>query len=302
MAVFICLNLMKERKGNVKKDVYNIITDRILHELEKGTIPWKRPFKSAGGMQRNLITKKKYRGINVFLLLVQNYESPYWLTYKQAQELKGSVRKGEKGTLVIFWNWIEKMDDETEKPEKIPFIRYYTVFNLAQIEGIEVKEDSACAECNEKAKINFNPIATCEIIINTMPKRPQILYGKRSACYIPGLDRVEIPNQTLFLSVEDYYSTLFHELGHATGHNDRLRRKEVMEKKRFGSMEYGKEELVAEMTSAFLCGHAGIESSTIENQAAYIDGWRKAIKKDTKIIVLAAAQAQKAADYILQQE
>lgn len=293
---------MKERKENVKKDVYKIITDRILHELEKGTIPWKRPFKSAGGMQRNLITKKKYRGINVFLLLVQNYESPYWLTYKQAQELKGSVRKGEKGTLVIFWNWIEKIEDETEAPEKIPFIRYYTVFNLAQTEGIEVKEGSACAECNEKAKIIFNPITSCEIIINTMPKRPQILYGKRSACYIPGLDRVEMPNQTIFLSVEDYYSTLFHELGHATGHNDRLCRKEVMEKKRFGSMEYGKEELIAEMTSAFLCGHAGIESSTIENQAAYIDGWRKAIKKDSKIIVLAAAQAQKAADYILRQE
>lgn len=274
-------------------NVYEIITKRILDQLEKGTIPWKRPFKTSQEWPMNVITRKPYRGINTFLLWSQNYESPYWLTYNQAKQLKGTVRKGEKGVPVIFWNWIERENEETGKTEEIPFLRYYTVFNARQTEGITLPD--------VENKTSFSPIASCERIVTEMPKRPRMEHGKRRASYRPSTDTVSMPDKHSFTGTGEYYATLFHELAHSTGHGSRLKREGITGIKSFGSEQYSKEELVAEMGSAFLCGHAGIEDTTLQNQAAYIAGWKRAIKDDPRLLIHASAQGQKAADYILGQ-
>lgn len=273
-------------------NVYEIITKKILEQLEKGTIPWKQPYKTYG-MPKNFATKKNYRGVNTILLWSQNYESNYWLTYKQAGDLKGNIRKGEKGTPVVYWNWMEKDDLGTGETERIPFVRYYTVFNLEQTEGIAFSEGSK--------KTFFNPVAACENIVRNMPHKPKIDFGSRYACYRPKTDTILMPLGNSFIKPAEYYSTLFHELAHSTGHESRLKRKGITDLMPFGSEQYSKEELIAEMGAAFLCGHTGIEDTTLQNQSAYIAGWMKKLKEDPMILLQAAAQGQKAADYILGQ-
>ncbi len=273
--------------------VYEIITNRIIEKLEAGVIPWHKPWHSIEGMPKNLISKKEYWGINVFLLAMQRYESPYWLSFKQAQELGGNVRKDEKGTPVVFWNWINQVDDEgTEK--NIPFMRYYIVYNIAQCENIDPGKVPASLPVHN----NFDLIAECETMMAGMPNCPAIQQGKQRASYNPLSDIVSMPRFGSFDSAEAFYSTLFHELIHSTGHESRLNRLNI-NVSRFGDDEYSKEELVAEMGAAFLCGFAGIENITLNNSAAYIQGWLKALKDDKRLVIVAAAQAQKAADYIL---
>jgi antirestriction protein ArdC len=271
---------------------FEVITDRILAALDEGTIPWRKPWK-CGGFPRNLVTGKPYRGLNVFLTIMQGYASPYWLTFKQAQEQGGQVRKGEKGTPIIYWNWqkrqVEDHDGDIEE-KQVPFIRYYTVFNLAQIDGIVSPEGQSS---------EFEPIVSCEDVINNMPKAPVIESGWARASYSPAADIVRMPPRNAFKSEAGYYSTLFHELTHSTGHASRLDRKTITEMAAFGSEDYSKEELIAELGAAFLCGHTGIEQETIENNAAYIAAWRERLSEDKRLIISAAAQAQKAADFIL---
>jgi antirestriction protein ArdC len=244
-------------------------------------------------MPKNLISKKEYRGINVFMLAVQGYESPYWLSCKQAGELGGNVKKGEKGTPVVFWNWINQVDDE-EKEKNVPFMRYYTVFNVAQCENIDESKIPVVATIHN----NFDHIAECEAIIANMPNCPEIQQGKQRASYNPITDIISMPRFDSFDTAENFYATLYHEATHASGHQSRLNRLNNNISS-FGNEEYSKEELVAEMGAAFLCGFAGIENITLNNSAAYIQGWLKALKDDKKLVIMAAAQAQKAADYIL---
>jgi len=280
-------------------NVYEIITEEILKKLESGEVPWLQPW-TGGGYPKNLVSKKEYRGINVFMLSCSRYTSPYWVSYKQAQELGGNVKKGEKSTIVVFWKQIRVKDNDGEVGEDgelssktLPFLRYYRVFNVEQCEGLDDKVPNA-----GPANPDFQPIEACESVVDGMPNRPEIQHQEPRAYYHPKNDFVNMPNKENFDKEEFYYSVLFHELGHSTGHEKRLSRKKQDDWSMFGSEKYSKEELVAEMTAAFLCGHCGIERETIDNSAAYIQNWSKRLKEDKKMIVLAAAQAQKAADYI----
>jgi len=281
---------------------YQLITDRIVEKLEEGTIPWHKPWADAG-LPKNLISKNNYRGINVFLLSCLGYESPFWLTFNQAKKLGGSIRKGEKACPVVFWKSypkkIQTTDEETgeecEKTRKYFVLRHYFAFNSSQCSGIDAK-----VPLIEPKKQSFSAIATAEEIAQNMPNPPKIKHEKTRAFYCPPEDFVNMPRPELFDSSEEYYNTLYHELTHSTGHHDRLCRKAVMQTSYFGSNDYSKEELVAEMGAAFLSGHAGIETATIDNSAAYIQGWLSKLRNDPQLVVQAAASAQKAADYILQ--
>ena len=193
---------------------YEVINDRIIEMLENGTIPWQRPWKG-GEEPMNFLSKKAYRGINVFLLSCGGFESRYWMTYKQAQEKGGQVKKGEKAFPVIFWKWQERENEEGKK-QCFPILRYYTVFNLDQIEGITAPNES------ETALIEFNPIEEADKIIQNMPQRPRIEHSGFRACYVPSLDQIKMPMPELFTKEDEYYGTLFHEMVHSTGHENRL--------------------------------------------------------------------------------
>jgi antirestriction protein ArdC len=279
----------------VKIDVYQIVTDRIIALLESGTVPWRKPWKG-GGPPQNLITKRSYRGINVFLLNATRFAAPFWLSFNQVQTIGATVRKGEHSCPVVFWKKFEVDPDDTKDEEQAkkrpPLLRYYNVFNVEQCEGVEASLLPAVA-----AK-EFNPIDRCDEVVAKMPHRPKIVHGGGRAMYCPVQDRVTMPNTVSFDSPEFYYSTLFHELIHATGHGSRLGRNEIVNPSKFGSEPYSREELVAEMGAAFLCGHCGIETQTIENSASYVQGWLGRLRNDRRMIVYAAAHAQKACDCI----
>ena len=277
-------------------NVYEIITQRIVERLEQGEIPWKKSWNTQTQAPRNLISGKLYSGINTFILLSARYQSPYWLTFKQATEKGGSVSKGEKGYPVVFWKIDKKADEETGEEKTVPILRYYTVFNVAQIDGLQ---NVPATETHSTSENGAEAIDAAEWIVAQMPNRPQISHGHTRACYSPVWDRVEMPVSIAFDGPAEYYSTLFHELAHATGHESRLNRHHIIKNHSFGSQDYSKEELVAEFSSAFLCAEAGISPAVIENQTAYIQGWLKALKNDSKLLINAAAQAQKAADWIM---
>lgn len=277
--------------------VYDIINQRITDLLEQGTIPWHKPWNAGSNYPKNLISKKEYRGINIFILASSPYSSPYWMTFKQVQDKGGHVLKGEKSMPVIFWKWLDRNEEgvttmNTFSKAKIPMLRYYNVFNLDQTEGI-VSPDP------EESNHDHQPLKLPEEVFRNMPLRPELKFGGNRAYYSPSFDTVTLPHLSTFNTPEEYYSTLFHEITHATGHQSRLARKSILEPSYFGSHEYSKEELVAEMGAAFLSGHCGTENVTIENSAAYIQGWLKALKNDKTLLIHAAAQAQKAADFIL---
>ena len=223
---------------------------------------------------------------------MMGYANPYWMTFKQAQKLNAKVIKGEKGTPLVYWNFIEKKNADGED-KTIPFMRYYTVFNADQIEGLE---DNFYPKPVEQIK--FKKIDKCEKIVSKFKNKPKIQHIEQRAYYRPSNDMVNMPASDTFKTREEYYSTLFHELGHSTGHKTRLNRKGITDLNLFGSHDYSKEELVAEMTASFLCGVSGIENTTIDNSAAYLKGWLQVLKKDSKLIVAAAQLAQKGADYI----
>ena len=280
-------------------DLYQTVTDQIVTMLESGVIPWRSPIlgRSKAGHPKNLNTGRQYRGVNVFLLaftaFAKGYGSSYWLTFNQAKERGGNVRKGEKSSMVVFWKQYETTDKETGQPTKVPVMRYYNVFNAEQLEGIEIPD------AVKYEPINFVQIDEAEKIAAGYQGGPSVAHdGGQQAFYLPTADAVHMPEKTRFASVEEYYSTLFHELSHSTGHSNRLDRKLDTDPKPFGSADYGKEELVAEMSAAFLCSQAGIQPAVIGNQAAYLSGWLKQLKSDKKLVISAASQAQRAADWI----
>ena len=269
---------------------YDRITERIVSLLSQGTVPWHKPWHVQTGLPRNLITQKPYRGINVFLLMAMNYESQNWLTLRQANAMGGQIKPGEKSCPVVFWKPMQVKDKESGEDRKIPFLRLYHVFNVAQCTGLKnlPPVNDAAFELTEPAEI-----------VAKMPLPPAIKLGMASACYSPTRDEVNMPAPDRFDIEDNYHATLFHELVHATGHQKRLNRPGITESKGYGSEPYGKEELVAEMGSAFLCGYAGIVDRTIDSSASYLEGWLKQLQQDRTLIVHAAAQAQKAADFIL---
>jgi antirestriction protein ArdC len=272
---------------------YERITERIITLLKQGTVPWHKPWKAQTGLPRNIVTKQPYRGINVFLLLSMSYESPFWLTFRQATILGGTVRKGETACPVVFWKQMPIDDMESGEARHIPLLRVYHVFNVTQCDCI-----GDASRSGESAE----PVCTVgqpDQIVFKMPQKPLIKHGMTRAFYSPSEDVVGLPARERFERKEEYYSTLFHELIHATGHETRLRRATLTEKAGFGSDPYCKEELIAEMGAAFLCGHAGIADRTIDNSAAYLNAWLDRLERDSTLVVQAAAHAQKAADFVL---
>jgi len=274
-------------------NVYEIVTEQVIKQLEQGVAPWKKPWRCE--MPCNLISGKEYRGINPFLLASQGYGSRYWLTFNQANKLGGHVRKGEKSSIVTFWKIGEfsKENKETGKLEdrKSILLRYFAVFNVEQTEGIADKLGLG------KAGPRVPNIEACESIVSGMPNAPAMQQSDR-AWYKPSSDTVGMPSRSLFGNAEEYYSTLFHELTHSTGHGSRVGREGIEDLAAFGSESYSKEELIAEMGAAMLCGVTGIVPATIQNSASYLQHWINRLKGDSKLLVSAASAAQKAADFI----
>ncbi len=280
--------------------VYEIITEQIIAQLEKGIIPWKRAY--LGGMPKNGISKKEYNGINIFLLSVRGYANPFWFTFKQVQELGGYIKKGEKGTPIIFWKIYTPAavrDDPNRQPGEISssdldehrVLRYYYVFNFEQTEGLSAEKFTIKAG-------TFSPISCAEQIVQNYHGAPTMQHKEQRAWYSPVTDIVNMPIPESFNAPEFYYKTLFHELIHSTGHDRRLNRS-LKGNTGFASVSYSKEELIAEMGASFLSGRAGIfQEEQLEQASAYIQAWLKELRNDKMLVVKAASQAQKAADYI----
>jgi antirestriction protein ArdC len=279
-------------------DLYAEITRQIMAMLDQGVVPWRSPIlgQRQGGYPKNYDSKKPYRGVNVFLLAfvghIHGYESSTWLTFRQAQAAGGNVRKGEKSTMVIFWKKYQIEEKETGEKKEVPIARFYRVFNVSQCEGIKAPDAVAFTPTE------FTPIDEAEKIVQGYADGPAIESGGTQAFYRPATDTVHIPEPTRFTSTTEYFSTIYHELSHSTGVKKRLDRGLDTDPRPFGSPDYGKEELIAEMSASFLCGHAGITPAVIEHQAAYISGWLGQLKQDKKLIIQAAAAGQRAADWI----
>src|SRR6516225_5556361 len=279
--------------------VEEIITDRIVKLLEAGTPPWHKPWTVRGVAPTNAISKRPYSGINVLMLASQTYASPYWLTFKQAKEAKGSVKKGERGSIVVFAkrDTREIETDEGLEERTYTVLRYYTVFNVEQTEAcnLTLLEVPRLAE--------HERIERCEQVYANYPGKPELRHNSTlrqfQAYYSKSEDYVNVPVIGAFDNPEHYYSVIFHELTHSTGHAKRLNRETLKDALHFGDTNYSKEELVAEMGAAFLAGLTGIEQVTIENSTAYLNSWIRRLKGDPKLVISAAAHAQKAVDYVL---
>ncbi len=279
----------------MSQTIYEMVTSTIIAALNKGVIPWRKPWNAQSSTPVNAVSNKGYRGVNLFLLGMAPYEDHRWLTIRQANELGGRAKAGETPTVVIFWKHWEPKENEVEPDRKarIPILRYYKVFNAEQCEDLRLP-----ALYRPQPLMPHERIQRAELLIESMADKPAIKEGGKSAWYRPRDDLIRMPPLDSFESADAFYATLFHELGHATGHEKRLARAGVTGEIKFGSGEYSKEELVAELTSAFCCATVSLDNSLMDGAASYISGWLSVLKADPKAVVIAAAQAQKAADYI----
>jgi antirestriction protein ArdC len=283
-----------------KWDVYQAVTDQIIEVMKRGICPWKQPWKATGGSPRN-IRGRQYRGINALLLAMQsavsNWANPVYLTFNQAKGLGGTVRKGERSSMVVLWKSTVPRE-YADNPQACPpgdrrwLLRYYRVFNASQVDGLPAQGLPAIQDNH------LSPIAACEALVAGMPQRPMIRESSQGAYYFPEKDEVAMPPLRSFDTADAYYSTLFHELAHSTGHPSRLARPDAFAG-HFGSHSYAKEELVAELGAAFLCARVGIAPTTLENSAAYLAHWLKRLREDKRLVITAASAAQRAADFIL---
>lgn len=273
-------------------DLYASVTQSIVRELEAGATPWLKPWRNGripGLMPQNLVTGRPYSGINIMLLWAARDAAGYtengWMTFKQALERGACVRKGEKATTIVFTEKLTVHDREKEDEEKrIAMLRTYSVFNQAQIDGLPETRPEAPAPI-------LLPIDAVARFIEAT--KAEIRIGGNKACYVPSLDIVAMPEPGLFKSQQGYYATNLHELGHWTGSKERLNRDLAG---RFGTRKYAAEELIAELTAAFLCAHLGIEGEL--RHAGYIESWIELLKNDDRAIFTAASKASQAADYL----
>lgn len=274
-------------------NVYQIVTDRIIEEMQKGVIPWEKPWTGVRAGAFNRISKRPYSLLNQMLLK----HTGEYATFKQWSELGGKIKKGEKSEIIVFWKIteIEEENEDNEKVKKnIAILRYYNVFHISQVEGVKPLE-SPFPE--------VEPIEEADRIINDYVAREHIDFtecASNKAYYSPSMDCVVVPMKEQYKLINEYYSTTFHELTHSTGHKTRLDRLESGAVAAFGSETYSKEELVAEIGSASIMNLLGIETTkTFRNSAAYIQSWIKVLKNDNKFIVSAASKAEKAVNFIL---
>jgi antirestriction protein ArdC len=285
-----------------RQDVYTRITNQIVEQLEKGVRPWVKPWNAehaAGRISRPLRHNgQAYRGINILSLWMsaelQGYAAPIWMTFRQASELNAHVRKGEKGSLVVFANAItrterdEKTGEESER--EIPYMKGYTVFNVEQIDGLPEIYYA-------KAKPGIDPVQRIERAEKFFAdQNATIKSGGNRAYYAQELDYVQMPDFVAFRDAEIYYATLAHEMAHWTKHPSRLARD--LGRKSWGDAGYAAEELVAELSSAFVCADLNLQNEPCEENAAYIANWLEVLKHDSRAIFSAAAHAQRAADYL----
>jgi antirestriction protein ArdC len=296
----------KEAKLNAEaqplKDIYQRITDKILCDLEKGNLTWRKPWNAEhlqGQVKRPLRWNDiPYTGINTLLLWgtasERGFTSPYWMTFKQALELKAAVRKGEKGSLVVYADKIIVEEDDNEggtKTNQIPFLKSYNVFNATQIEGLPLKYYETI-----HPEVNVNSQERIEEVESFFAQTKADIYTGIHASYNQSTDRIQMPPFESFESPESYYAVLAHELTHWTKHPKRLDRD--FGRKRYGDEGYAKEELVAELGACFLAADLRLEPMPEEEHAAYIQGWMKALKEDKRFIFSAASHAQKAVEFI----
>lgn len=284
--------------GPAKVDAYQIITDRILEKMAGGLIPWQKPWHSLGA-PRNYATQHVYTGINAFLLHFLSEGLPLFVTFQQVKKLGGNIRKGTKGFPILFYNVTEKQKEGAPvgDTERRAFVRYSTVFNVVDVEGVNLI-------LPEEAAGQHQPLEAADAIVMSWADRPRLTSLDQRAYYVPGQDYVNLPAFGSFLNAEHYYKTLFHEFTHATGHPQRLNRPDLADNMATkGAAGYAREELTAEMGAAFLCGAAGISpAATDENTAAYLQFWLGCLRNDKKLLVQAASHAQKAANLILGHE
>ena len=280
----------------MSKSVYEMVTDRIINQLEQGVIPWQKPWTGVRSGAYNRISKKSYSLLNQMLL---QHDGEY-ATFKQWQDLGGHVRKGEKSEIVTFWKIQpveEEQEDGTKVVKQIPLLRYFNVFHISQVDGVEPlpKEELHYIEPIEKADQVLNDYWTRENI--TVEHKA----GNR-AYYSPTLDMICLPLFEQFNDSSEYYSTAFHESVHSTMKEDRCNRAEDRKGKivAFGSQEYSKEELTAEIGSATILNIIGIETAnSFKNSAAYIQNWLSLLRNDVKFVVSASSKAEKAVKYIM---
>ena len=279
---------MITRTKPFRPDVPQIVTDQILEALEQGVVPWQKPWKTH--LPMNMVSKRQYHGINLLILALAPYTSPFYLTFNQVEALGGMVKPGSKSSRIVYWRILEHLSPEGEITE-IPLMKYYCVFNLEQCHGIPADK------VPQLAVSEFSPIQACEEVFEHMPNKPGFV-GAQEAYYNRKEDVVGMPAKEAFVSAEEYYSTLWHELVHSTGHQKRLNRDNSYNHLGYQDA-YSNEELIAEIGSSILCAYSGIAPRTIKNQAAYIDHWYKRLKGDKRLIIGASAAAQRAADFIM---
>lgn len=297
----------------VKENIQKKVTDRIIKFIEKGNLSWLKGWVS--GLPQNYISKKNYRGINAILIrmhmLENNFKQPYYLTFRQVNQMKGKVNVNASGEMVVYLDFKHSFKREVcekcnyipedckcgipkDKIKKItatfqaPLLRAYTVFNVEQTD-LKI----------EDVKKEFNPIEKCEGIVKSYKDIPEIVDDPASAYYNPRKDVIGMPNKTKFNGEVEYYPVIFHEMIHSTGHKDRLNRKGVVESDFFGGEKYSEEEVIAELGGAFLCAEAGIENNTLKNSSAYIKHWLDSLKQDSSFIFKVVGQSQRAVDWIL---
>lgn len=279
-----------------RQDAYKKIAEAITEQLEQGVMPWRKPW-SVIGTPMSMSTGKPYRGMNQILLAMTmttaGYESPWWGTYKQIKQQGGQVRKGEKSSLAILWKQVKKKD-AVDDDDTYWMLRAFSIFNAAQADGLP---DKFFPKPGDKVET----IVEADAIVDGWydGPGPALEFGGDRAYYTPGIDLVTVPERHQFTSTDGYYSTLFHEASHSTGHAARLNREGITGGHRFGSVEYAEEELVAEFSAAFLCAEAGVDSGEPdEAHAAYIESWVKLLHEDPKAVTRAVSAARKAADLI----
>ncbi len=275
-------------------NVYEMVTERIIKQLEQGTIPWQKPWTGVRSGAFNRVSKKPYSLINQAIL-----EKPgEYASFKQWKDLGGHIKKGAKAEMVVFWKIIdveEKNDKGEIEKKKLPLLRYYNVFHISQVEGVE--------PLKEKLNTEIEPIEEADRIIKDYVDREQLVFNEcksNKAYYAPLIDTVVVPLKEQFMNAPEWYVTTFHELVHSSGSKNRLNRLETSNLASFGSETYSKEELVAEIGSASILNYLGIETDkTFNNSASYIESWLQVLRNDNKFIVSASSKAEKAVNYIL---
>ena len=290
----------KTRRNHIPRDLYQEVTDRIVAAMEAGTAPWVCPWRrdGEGGRQRNGSSGHVYRGVNVLLTAMSGFGSPRWYTFNQAKQLGGSVRKGEKGTQLVYWKFIDPKPDGDEKAPgdqgstsgRIPLLRSFIVFNAEQIafECPDGSQHAVAVEADLDVASDYGP--TRDLVERS---EADIRHGGTRACYNPSDDYIRVPVPSRFADTASYHATVMHELGHWTGHESRLARDLSG---RFGAEAYAAEELVAELAAAFLCAELGVAGKL--QHAEYIGSWIKVLKEDKRAIFTASRLAQQAADYL----